>query len=200
MRYQLRLPKGTCTLRGSPGRGGCSFFHAMSTGSRKDAETQSKATTGGAEGTAECVHKVVTLLENGCFCSDCNLEMEFDREQRNWIPKRYYLESAGVRRGAAVPKSLSGALDSQVGGDHYAALAIQPVQYIHANGLGFMEGCVIKYVSRHRRKNGAEDLKKAIHFLRMLLEMDYGEKGEKQHPTSDLRPPTSGGAGEGRAL
>jgi hypothetical protein len=68
----------------------------------------------------------------------------------------------------------TGALATQVGGAHYKSLAIQPVEYVHANNLGFMEGSVIKYVTRHREKNKAEDLKKAIHFLALLLKLEYG--------------------------
>jgi hypothetical protein len=70
----------------------------------------------------------------------------------------------------------TGALATQVGGGHYKSLAIQPVEYIHANGLPFIEGSVVKYVTRHRQKNGAEDIKKAIHFLNLLLELEYKEK------------------------
>jgi len=67
------------------------------------------------------------------------------------------------------------ALETQVGGNHYNELPIQPVEYIHRNGLGFCEGCVIKYVSRHKNKNGKQDLQKAIHFLEMLIAMEYPE-------------------------
>jgi len=61
----------------------------------------------------------------------------------------------------------------QHGGDHYKKLAIQPAEYCHKNGIGFLAGSAIKYVTRYGCKNGAEDLKKAIHFLQMLLQMDY---------------------------
>ena len=71
------------------------------------------------------------------------------------------------------------ALSTQVGGDHYSKLAIQPVEYITRNGLGFVEGSVIKYVTRHRSKGGAEDIRKAIHFLNLLLELEYGKKEAK---------------------
>ncbi len=50
------------------------------------------------------------------------------------------------------------ALDTQEGGSHYKDKAIQPIQYIHANGLGFCEGNVVKYVTRWRDKNGLADL------------------------------------------
>ena len=70
---------------------------------------------------------------------------------------------------AAAP---AGALAAQVGGDHYKHMAIQPVEFIHRNGLGFCEGCVIKYVSRWRAKGGVQDLEKARHFLNILIEME----------------------------
>lgn len=66
------------------------------------------------------------------------------------------------------------ALSIQVGGGHYKDMKIQPVEYIHQNGIGFAEGCVIKYVSRWRAKGGVEDLKKARHFLDLLIEMEGG--------------------------
>ena len=65
------------------------------------------------------------------------------------------------------------ASSQQVGGDHYSTMAIQPAVYAQRNQLNFIEGCVVKYVSRHRNKNGAEDIKKAIHFLNLLLEIEY---------------------------
>lgn len=65
------------------------------------------------------------------------------------------------------------ALASQVGGSHYAKLPIQPAEFIHRNGIGFLEGNVIKYVVRHRAKNGIEDLKKARHYIDILIELAY---------------------------
>ena len=63
------------------------------------------------------------------------------------------------------------ALDSQVGGNHYKDLAIQPVEYIHRNGIGYMEGCAIKYLTRWRSKGGIQDLEKAKHFIDLLIEL-----------------------------
>lgn len=65
------------------------------------------------------------------------------------------------------------ALDKQVSGNHYKDKGIQPIVYIHANDLGFCEGNVVKYVTRHKEKNGAADIKKAIHYLELLLELEY---------------------------
>lgn len=64
------------------------------------------------------------------------------------------------------------ALDYQVGGSHYRDKAIQPVEFIHANSLGFCEGNIIKYVSRWKDKNGLQDLYKAKHYLELLIELE----------------------------
>jgi hypothetical protein len=67
------------------------------------------------------------------------------------------------------------ALQKQVGGSHYAEMAIQPIEFITANNLSFLEGNIIKYVCRHQNKNGADDIKKAMHYCELLLQMEYGE-------------------------
>lgn len=69
------------------------------------------------------------------------------------------------------------AVNVQHGGTHYNA-GIQPIEYIHANKLNFFEGNAIKYVTRHRKKNGIEDLKKAAHYVQLILELEYGVKSE----------------------
>lgn len=69
------------------------------------------------------------------------------------------------------------ALGKQIGGNHYRDGGIQPVQFIEANGLGFLEGCAIKRLTRHNRAGGKgrQDIEKAIHELQLLLELRYGE-------------------------
>ena len=64
------------------------------------------------------------------------------------------------------------ALSKQVAGNHYKDLPIQPVEYIHANALGYFEGNVIKYISRWRKKNGIADLEKAKHYVELLIELE----------------------------
>ena len=64
--------------------------------------------------------------------------------------------------------------DKQIGGSHYQ-LPIQPIDYIVKNELGYREGNVVKYISRHKSKNGKEDIMKAIHYLEMILK-DYNEQ------------------------
>ena len=64
------------------------------------------------------------------------------------------------------------ALDVQISGNHYKDKGIQPIVYIHANNLGFCEGNVVKYVTRWREKGGEADLRKAIHYLELLIQLE----------------------------
>lgn len=69
------------------------------------------------------------------------------------------------------------ALDVQEGGGHYKSKGIQPVEYAYRNNLGFIESNVVKYVSRWKEKNGIQDLKKARHYLDILIEFEE----QKEH-------------------
>lgn len=60
--------------------------------------------------------------------------------------------------------------DMQVGGDHYKKFKIQPFKFIMENNLNFAQGNIIKYVCRYDHKNGVEDLKKARHYIDLLIE------------------------------
>lgn len=66
------------------------------------------------------------------------------------------------------------ASDVQVGGSHYKNMPVQPWHFCQRNKIPYGESCVIKYLCRHREKNGAEDLRKAIHNIEMILEDEYG--------------------------
>jgi hypothetical protein len=75
------------------------------------------------------------------------------------------------------------ALDSQIGGRHYIHLAIQPIEYIEKNGLGFSEGNVIKYVTRWQHKGGVQDLEKAKHCLELLISLvKQGDRAGLSNP------------------
>ena len=63
--------------------------------------------------------------------------------------------------------------NKQIGGSHYKKFKIQPSEFVIGNELLYPEGCVIKYIIRHRLKNGKEDLLKAKHFIDMIIERDY---------------------------
>lgn len=64
--------------------------------------------------------------------------------------------------------------EKQVGGDHYKGMAVQPSEYIYRNKLGWYEGNAVKYITRHGVKGGRKDIEKAIHYLELLLEAEYG--------------------------
>ena len=66
-------------------------------------------------------------------------------------------------------------LNKQVDGSHYKDMPIQPVEYIHANAMGYLAGNVVKYISRHKAKGGAADVRKAIHYCELILQLEYGD-------------------------
>ena len=68
------------------------------------------------------------------------------------------------------------ARDEQIGGGHYKDMAIQPVDFIYKNGMDFLTGNAVKYLSRHKAKGQAQDIRKAMHYCRLILELHYGEK------------------------
>jgi hypothetical protein len=110
--------------------------------------------------------------------------MEMDFAAKNKIPTYmvsgdgYFGYAYGDWYSPTKPKEATAApsaLDTQVGGDHYKSCAIQPVQFIEANELKFLEGCIVKRVTRHDKPTGKgeQDIRKAIHELTLLLELRY---------------------------
>lgn len=75
-------------------------------------------------------------------------------------------------------------LQVQPGGNHYKGQKIQPVEYIHANKIGYFEGNVIKYVTRWKLKNGKEDLVKAKHYIDLLIQLEEREANERPKENS----------------
>jgi hypothetical protein len=67
------------------------------------------------------------------------------------------------------------ALNEQIGGNHYKDFSIQPVEFIHKNNIGFIEGCIIKYICRYKAKGGVEDLEKVKHYTELLIELSNTE-------------------------
>ena len=53
--------------------------------------------------------------------------------------------------------------------NHYKQGSIEVIDYILDQKFNYMEGNVIKYVSRYKKKNGLEDLKKAQWYLQKLM-------------------------------
>lgn len=69
------------------------------------------------------------------------------------------------------------ALNKQVGGDHYKGVPIQHVEFCQRNQIPWCESAAIKYIIRHKKKNGRQDIEKAIHYLELLLEIEYPQNG-----------------------
>ena len=74
----------------------------------------------------------------------------------------------------------------QVGGDWYKTMSIEPAYFAEMNHLSALEHLAIKYICRHRKKDGALDLDKAIHALELLKEYTYSDL----HQDENLRPPS----------
>ena len=70
-------------------------------------------------------------------------------------------------------------LDQQVGGDHYKKQKIQPIEYIQANGLGFLQGCIVKRITRYKDKAEDEDIRKIIQEAKFILKFEYNYTEEQ---------------------
>lgn len=98
---------------------------------------------------------------------------------------------------------MSNPFDTQVGGNHYKKCKIQPAEYTLANNLGYCEGTAIKYLTRWKDKGGITDLRKAIHYIEMLIEIEtskqqstlkhssypYPDVGQNKEPTLPKEEP-----------
>jgi hypothetical protein len=88
--------------------------------------------------------------------------------ERVLIPDDGWLDAAKQRMREEAPK----ALDRQVAGDHYKKLKIQPVEYCHANKLGYCESNIVKYITRWKDKGGKADLEKVKHYVDLLIQLE----------------------------
>jgi hypothetical protein len=91
----------------------------------------------------------------------------------DWGEDLYIPTPADMLRAEMNPPE--SAFDKQEGGAHYKNYAIQPLEFIMQNDIPYCEANVIKYTTRHRDKNGKQDILKAIHYLELILETEYGE-------------------------
>ena len=105
-------------------------------------------------------------MEHKPTCASLNLMLTSNPPQR-----------AACDCGAESP------LATQVGGNHYTKLAIQPMTYSMANNLDACQHTIVKYVTRFRDKGGIQDLEKAKHVIDMLIQFET----EKQHGTDHTR-------------
>lgn len=71
---------------------------------------------------------------------------------------------------------MDSALDVQIGGSHYKNLQMQPITFITKAGCDFIQGCIIKYITRYKDKNGKQDIEKCIHYAQLAIELLPDEK------------------------
>lgn len=88
-----------------------------------------------------------------------------------YIPCAWVQDYEGWRVVMTTPTNV------QIGGDHYKTFMIQPIEFIHANHIPYMEANVIKYICRHKNKSGKQDLEKARHYIDLLIQLEYGDEG-----------------------
>jgi len=108
----------------------------------------------------------------------CPACLTTDLEETGLIDVSTHAEP-GLKAGHPEPKGVFTsvtALDKQVGGTHYKGDVIQHVEYCQKNKIPWCESAAIKYIVRHRKKNGRQDIEKAIHYLELLLDIEYPKK------------------------
>lgn len=141
--------------------------------------TLSKALKGGC-----CDNEVIWMkLESPDVASATNplpTPKESNQEASRGVPgmvenyNKVLLEASKPRGalGELIPHR--GALQEQEGGDHYKKLKIQPVEYAYANKLDFAQANIVKYITRHKDKGEDQDIRKIMHYCKLILKFEYG--------------------------
>jgi len=136
---------------------------------------------GEASSCSQCVFNDNVPDDEGddiCPFNEGQLACATDRLQtRHFTDKNPEVESTFPSERTNVENT---ALNIQVGGGHYKDMKIQPVEYIHANNLSFLEGNVVKYITRHKTKNKAQDIRKIIHYCTLILQLEYNETYDQE--------------------
>lgn len=96
-------------------------------------------------------------------CVDCNAE---------WTTADLESPCPACSSNVSAKEKVVPPLAKQVGGTHYKQFKIQPVEFCQVNNIGYCESSCIKYLCRWKDKGGIDDLKKAIHFIEMLVELE----------------------------
>lgn len=104
-------------------------------------------------------------------CMSC--EQHHAYTPQGWGPS----EADPGQERTAVPTTSP--LDHQEGGTHYKDFKIQPVEYIHANNLPFIEGNIVKYITRWKAKGGIADIRKVIHYAELLIELETDNEKDR---------------------
>jgi hypothetical protein len=73
------------------------------------------------------------------------------------------------------------------------------MEYIHANNIPYVDGNIIKYVTRWRSRSGLQDLEKALHYLEFLIADERARLAEDGPEVTqpELFAPVPGGPEDG---
>jgi hypothetical protein len=122
----------------------------------------------------EYLNAVKRSEHDGSIMSDDSWVIALERSQADVVCDM--LDRAKQHTDQQLAAARFNPLDTQVGGDHYKTLKIQPVEFINANNIPFLEGNAIKYIVRHASKNGVQDIDKAIHYLELIKKLRYSQE------------------------
>ena len=136
------------------------------TESKEDADASERAIGDGSEGIVTPEMRTLFFNHEGYMGSDA--------EVMKWYTGGIIASSILAKKpttfvGTNPAETVSKSEEKQVGGDHYKNMVITPTDYVVANEIAWCEANVIKYISRHRAKNGREDVEKAKHYCELLL-------------------------------
>jgi cobalamin biosynthesis Co2+ chelatase CbiK len=109
-----------------------------------------------------------------CDIKHCD---HYDGRKSNCCRKYVLIEACEIIKNRHIETEAPAAVPDTTEQDHYTACAIEPIDFITANGFDFLEGNVIKYVSRYKHKNGLEDLAKARDYLNRLIDREAIKNG-----------------------
>ena len=110
------------------------------------------------------------------FLRKCFSDIDHAKITNNLVMK---LNEFAIIHWTPMNQFFKGVLSKQEGGNHYKEFPIQPIEFIQKNGLSFAQGNVIKYICRYKAKNGLQDLKKARHYIDLMIELEYGNQAEE---------------------
>jgi hypothetical protein len=120
------------------------------------------------------------------YCKDCRRAAQSGRRAIEKREKKATKDCFPAPRPAlkatqAKIDPKSGALDVQVGGDHYKRFAIQPIEFTTKNKLSFIQGCVIKRICRYNLPGGKglQDLEKIKHEIDCLIDLEGLRNGKQ---------------------
>lgn len=99
-----------------------------------------------------------------------NMKADLKKRQEEQREALQFLTQQAQELGLGYQSTEDNPFNKQVGGSHYKDMKIQPIEFIMVNQIPFIEGNIIKYLCRWKNKNGLEDLKKAKHYLDILIE------------------------------